>query len=66
MAHAQKPRTSQWIMESFIAKFGVRAAGHAVVFFQVVDGEVPKQCSKNLALSPKLPSSTWVWGGLGS
>ena len=42
MAHAQKPRTSQWIVGSFIAEFGVRAAGHTMVFFRVVGGEVPE------------------------
>ena len=46
--------------EEFLkAKFGVRAAV-CVTFFWLVGGEVRGQCSRNLVLSLKLPSSTWV------
>ena len=41
------------------AKSGVRAAG-CVTFFWPVGGDVTWWCSRNLVLSLKLPSSTWV------
>ena len=39
--------------------FGVRAAG-CVSFNWLVGGEATELCSRNLVLSLKLPSSTWV------
>ena len=41
------------------ATFGVRTAG-CVTFFRLVGGEATGWCSRNLELSLKLPSSTWV------
>ena len=58
-AHAQKPPNSPVVFrEVFIGKFGVRAAG-CVTFCWLV-GEVTGHYSRNLILSWKLPSSTWV------
>ena len=60
VACAKKPELPdgfQW--EVLKGKFRVRLAG-CVTFFWLPGGEVTGWCSRNLMLSLKLPSSTWV------
>ena len=59
VAHTQNPLNSPmvWGEKFLLLKFEVRVA-ECVAFFWLVGGG---WCSRNLMLSLKLPSSTWVW-----
>jgi len=60
VAWVEKPELPVVLGEKFLwVKFGVRAT-ECVTFFWLIGGEVTEQCSRNLVLSLKLPSSTWV------
>ena len=48
------------LKEEFLnTKFGVRTSGYAI-FYWLIGSEVAQWCSRNLGLSLKLPSATWV------
>ena len=57
---SKTPNSPMVFGEKFLkSRFGVKAAG-CVTFFWLVGGEVTGRGSRNLVLSLKLPSSTWL------